>query len=285
MRIPVNGIELHTEVAGAGRPLVLLHGFTGNADTWSDLTARLGGQRRTIAVDIIGHGRSAAPGDPERYRMDRCVADLLALLDTLATPVFDLVGYSMGARVALQVAAAAPERIGVLILEGGSPGLATAAEREARAKADGALADGIDHDGLETFIDRWENIPLFASQKRLPAEIQAAIRAARLANPPHGLANSLRGMGTGRQTSLWDRLAALTMPTLLLAGELDEKYCEIGRAMAVAMPNARFAAISDAGHAAHLEQPEAFAAAVLAFLPAHNPGIAALIGNRKEQGR
>ena len=83
MYIPVNGITLHAEVAGAGHPLLLLHGFTGSAATWRALAAQLGPGVRAIAVDLIGHGQSDAPDDPARYSMAHCVADLLALLDRL----------------------------------------------------------------------------------------------------------------------------------------------------------------------------------------------------------
>src|ERR1044071_9392077 len=97
----VNGIALHIELSGAGRPLLLLHGFTGSGATWAPHIARLAPHRRTLAVDLIGHGRSEAPPDPERYLMGRCVEDLLALLDTLDIERVDVLGYSMGGRVAL----------------------------------------------------------------------------------------------------------------------------------------------------------------------------------------
>lgn len=270
MQIPVNGITLNAEVAGSGHPLLLLHGFTGSAASWASHMAQYAQLRRTIAVDIIGHGLSAAPTDPERYRMEQCVEDLVAVLDALNVDRFDLLGYSMGGRVALHVAAAVPDRVRALIMESGSPGLASAAEREARVASDNGLADGIDRDGLETFINSWEKIPLFASQANLPPEVWARQRAQRLKSDPVGLANSLRGMGTGRQAQLWDRLPDLRMPTLLLAGEIDTRYCQIAQEMAAAMPNAQVAVVPNAGHSVHLEQPAAFDAAVMAFLRAQD---------------
>ncbi len=269
MHLLVNGITLNVEVGGAGRPLLLLHGFTGSAAVWPALAARFAPHRCTVAVDLIGHGQSDTPADAERYRMEQCVADLLALLDTLEIAQTDVLGYSMGGRVALQMAATAPARVSTLILESSSPGLADPAERQARIAADEALADSIERDGLAAFVDRWEQLPLFASQAALPADIRARQHTQRLQNNPQGLANSLRGMGTGRQSSLWDRLPQLRMPALLIVGALDQKYCAIAEQMAQALPNVRTVVVPNAGHAVHLEQPERFAMIVMEFLRIH----------------
>lgn len=266
MYIPVNGIKLHAEVVGAGRPLLLLHGFTGSTATWRALAERLAPGVRSIAVDLIGHGQSDAPEHPARYTMAHCVADLLALLDRLGLDQAAVLGYSMGGRVALQLAAAAPERVDALLLESASPGLASPAERAARAAADDALADTIEHDGLEAFVAYWQQLPLWASQAALPAPVRAQLRAQRLHNHPRGLANSLRGMGAGRQTSLWQQLSMLEMPALLLAGALDTKYAAIARQMADAMPRANLVIVPAAGHAIHLEQPGVFIDHVIRFL-------------------
>jgi 2-succinyl-6-hydroxy-2,4-cyclohexadiene-1-carboxylate synthase len=264
-RVATGDLTLNVEVAGDGPSLLLLHGFTGSAAGWAPFVVQLS-DRRTLAVDLIGHGASDKPADPERYRMERCVADLLCVLDTLGVEHTDVLSYSMGGRLALHFCAAAPERVGRLVLESASPGLATAEEREARIVADEALACFIEEQGLEAFVDRWESQPLFASQAALPAAVRAAVRAERLRNDPVGLANSLRGMGTGRQGPLWQQLHAITTPTLLLTGELDRKFCAIGREMAAAIPAARLTVVPGAGHAVHLEQPCAFARAVREFL-------------------
>ncbi|MFN8503835.1 2-succinyl-6-hydroxy-2,4-cyclohexadiene-1-carboxylate synthase [Kouleothrix sp.] len=266
MDISINHINLYAEAAGEGRPLLMLHGFTGSSATWRPLVGRLGPGIRSIAVDLIGHGKSSAPARAARYSMARCVADLLALLDKLNIARATVLGYSMGGRVALQLAAAAPQRVEALVLESASPGLASADERAARAAADDALADTIEREGLAAFVDYWEQLPLWASQAALPPEARARLRAQRLRNNPRGLANSLRGMGAGRQTSLWEQLGALGMPALLLAGALDGKYSAIARRMAGAMPRARLAIVPDAGHAIHLEQPDVFIEQVADFL-------------------
>jgi len=266
MLYQLDDITLYAERSGAGPPLLLLHGFTGSAAEWAALIPQLAAQRELIAVDLIGHGRSSAPADPARYSMERCVADLLALLDALGLAQIDLLGYSLGGRVALQLAAVAPARIARLILESASPGVADPAERAARVASDNALAARIEAEGLAWFVEHWASMPLFASQAALPAEQRAALRERRLRGCAQSYANSLRGMGAGRQAPLWERLPTLHIPTLLISGELDVKYVELGQRMAALLPNARHQSIRSAGHAAHLERPEAFAELVVGYI-------------------
>jgi 2-succinyl-6-hydroxy-2,4-cyclohexadiene-1-carboxylate synthase len=258
--------NLHAEEAGAGPPILLLHGFTGSVDEWAELTPRLAPLRRVVAIDLIGHGRSPAPADVAAYTMGRCAADLLDVMDGLGADQFDLLGYSMGGRAALHLAAAAPGRVRSLVLESASPGLADPAERAARAASDDALADRIEAEGVGWFADHWGNIPLFASQAALPAAARAALRERRLRNSPAGLAGSLRGMGTGRQEPLWQRLGKLTMPALLITGELDGKFVAVNEQMAARMPRAEHISVPGAGHTVHLERPRAFADLVVGFL-------------------
>ncbi|MFQ3663798.1 MAG: 2-succinyl-6-hydroxy-2,4-cyclohexadiene-1-carboxylate synthase [Chloroflexaceae bacterium] len=234
---------------GHGPPLLLLHGFTGSAEEWAGLIPALAPLRQVIAVDLPGHGRAPAPTDLSCYTMEHTVAGLLALLDHLNHAVCDVLGYSMGGRVALHLAVAAPTRVGSLILESASPGIEDAAERAARAAADDALAARIEQEGLEWFVDHWASLPLFASQARLPAATRAALRERRLRGSAAGYAASLRGMGAGRQRSLWAELPALRIPALIISGELDEKYVAIGARVAAAMPLARQAIVPGAGHA------------------------------------
>jgi 2-succinyl-6-hydroxy-2,4-cyclohexadiene-1-carboxylate synthase len=263
----IHGIGLHVEEQGDGAPLLLLHGFMGSTEAWvarARVFAASG--LRTIAVDLIGHGQSDAPADPARYGMERCVADLIEVLDQLRLPRAAVLGYSMGGRVALHLASAVPERVSALVLESASPGLADPLDRERRIASDEALAAGLMRDGLAAFVDRWERQPLFASQQSLPPDERDRLRAQRLHQRPLGLANSLRGCGTGRQPSLWDRLSAVTMPTLVLVGALDEKFRTIGQLMVDALPRARLVVVPGAGHTVHLERPRLFDDLVLGFL-------------------
>lgn len=265
-RIDIDGLGLNVEEAGDGPPVVLLHGFTGAAAGWSEVVELLAPEFHTVAIDIVGHGLSDSPAALERYAMRRAVDDLAAALGAVGIECATWLGYSMGGRTALQVAAHRPDVVSALVLEGATPGLETAGERADRIASDEALAQRIERDGVEPFVDFWESISLFASQRAMPAERQAAVRAGRLRNSGTGLANSLRGMGTGSQEDVRARLDGIAVPALLITGALDEKFTGIAREMADSLPNATMAVIAEAGHAAHVERPEEFGRLALDFL-------------------
>ena len=264
-RMAIGDVHLNVEVRGKGPALLLLHGFTGSAATWTPHTPAWDGFT-TVAVDLLGHGDSDCPPDAGRYRMERCVDDIVALLDQLSIERAAVLGYSMGGRIALRLALHSPGRFSALVLESASPGIEDAAEREARVRSDAELADAIKRDGIAAFVDRWEAQPLFSTQAKLPDAIRSALREQRLRNDPRGLANSLRGIGAGAAEPVSDRLTELRMPVLLITGALDEKYCSLARRTAAALRSQRHEVVPDAGHAVHLEQPETFAEAVRSFL-------------------
>lgn len=262
----INGQTFNIETAGDGPPLVLLHGFTGSAASWRNHTSVFARHFRTLAIDLLGHGGSASPAEAARYNMAHCVEDVNGLLTALQVDSAAVLGYSLGGRVALSLSATHPERVSHLLVVSGSPGLASMEERAARVASDETLAAQIERDGVEAFVDYWENISLFASQKSLPAATRAALRHQRLQNNGVGLANSLRGLGTGAQPSLWEKLSEIKTPTLLLAGELDIKFVSIAQHMAEKMPNVCLEVVSGAGHAVQLEKPTEFQRLVLGFL-------------------
>lgn len=235
--------------------LFLLHGFSGAGQNWSRIAGLLG-SIPFIAPDLIGHGGTDAPSDPSRYTMEVATADLFALCQQLKLPPVHLVGYSMGGRLALYIALTYPVMVARLTLESASPGLATESEQAERRAADEALADQIEANGIEWFARMWEHLPLFAHQSDT---VQAALREVRLKQSPKGLANSLRGMGTGAQPSLWDRLPELTMPVDLIVGALDTKFVAINQQMAARIPDCRLHVVEGAGHSVHQEQPESVA--------------------------
>jgi len=268
----VNGVYLNIERhAGppSGPALLLLHGFTGSIATWKPHVDALTSICTVVAIDALGHGRSDAPADPQRYAMWHVVADTLAVMDWLAIERFAVLGYSMGGRMALHVAITAGERLDALILESASPGLRTEAERRTRIAADAELAELAEREGISAFVARWEAAPLWASQSSLPAHTRDTLREQRLQDNPLGLANSLRGAGTGVQGALHDHLPAITTPTLLIAGALDAKFCAIALDMHAAMPRATIEVVEDAGHAVHLEAPEQFNRLVTNFIRRH----------------
>jgi 2-succinyl-6-hydroxy-2,4-cyclohexadiene-1-carboxylate synthase len=261
--IEANGVHYHVEVEGSGAPLVLLHGFTGRSENWTKIRAALNDHFTTITIDLVGHGQTDSPTHALRYSMEHAADDLAVIVTKLEFPSVNMLGYSMGGRLALFTAITHPTLIHTLMLESASPGLESEAERVKRIQSDDQLADKIEAEGLETFVDYWTNLALFETQSD---ELKQALKAQRLKSNPLGLANSLRGMGTGVQSPLWHRLNELTCPTLLLTGELDKKFTSIAHSMAAQISRVQTKTIPGAGHAVHLEQPEAYTQAVLGFL-------------------
>ena len=198
--------------------------------------------------------------------MDMVAAGLADLLKRIDTPQTHLWGYSMGGRLALYFAVNYPDHVDRLILESASPGIADPDARRRRREEDNAGAHSIERFGVEAFVRDWITLPLFATQSELPETTRNRALALRLENTTAGLAASLREMGTGVQPALHERLRDLRAPTLIVAGTSDEKFREIGQAMAHDIPESVFRIIPHAGHAPHWERPELSAQLAAAFL-------------------
>ena len=243
---------LSTRVSGPtpSTRIALLHGFTQTGRSWGTVAAALTALgHEVVTVDMPGHGGS-----------DAVRADLPTSADlvTAASGRAVYVGYSMGGRVALHAALRTPALVCGLVLIGATAGIADEAERAERRAADELLAADLERDGLDMFLTRWLASPLFAT---LPSA--AAGLDDRRANSVDGLAASLRLCGTGTQEPLWERLAAIVCPVAILAGAFDDKFRALGRQLAGSIgPNATFSSVGDAGHAAHLERPDAVVAAI-----------------------
>lgn len=268
----IRGIHYHVDVMFDGEPLVLLHGFTGSSLNWKQVINEFAGYK-LILIDIIGHGLTECPEKPSRYKMEEVVEDLATILNELQIERANFLGYSMGGRLALSFAAIHSSRVKKLILESSSPGLQNEAEREKRKIADKKLADEIEREGMIHFVDKWGNIPLFASQKRLPIQQRNMIRQQRLQNSPRGLANSLIGMGTGAQPSWWDHLQLIDIPVLILCGELDKKFCDIAKRMHQMLSKSIVKEINGVGHAIHVEEPRIFGKIVNEFIKDMNEEV------------
>ncbi|MFP8877649.1 MAG: 2-succinyl-6-hydroxy-2,4-cyclohexadiene-1-carboxylate synthase, partial [Myxococcota bacterium] len=254
----VGGIELCVHERGSGPPLLLLHGFTGSARSLDELAGGLARTHRVIVPDLVGHGGSDAPFELDPYRMARCVEQLCALLDALETGPVGVLGYSMGGRVALALLVQAPERIHSALLISAGAGIAEPEARAERVCSDEALARRIEEQGVAAFVDVWLSQPLFASQmRRLDARALKQTRDERLANSAHGLANSLRGMGSGAQPPVHEALSTIACPVALVVGEEDEKFRHIAQDLAQRLPQGHVHCVPRAGHAVHLENPGA----------------------------
>ncbi len=262
----VDGVRIVSHVSGAGTPVVLLHGFGGSHRDLAPLAEILAADHRTISIDLVGHGESDAPRDPLAYTMKRCVsqvARVIAAHDAAPAHVF---GYSMGGRAALCLAIERPELVRSLALLGASAGLDDVSARKMRIASDEALARRIEHEGVAAWATAWGKLPLFASQAHHLSEGEREVlHARRLANRAHGLACSLRGMGTGSQPPQHDRLGRVCVPVWVGHGADDAKFADIASDLAARLPQALPCAIPRAGHAAHLENRSAVATALQRF--------------------
>jgi len=235
---------------GTGPRIALLHGFTQTGRSWRSIVERLPRDTDIWCPDAPGHGES------RRLRID---------LETTAGLVVEtvgrarLVGYSMGGRIALRAALDHPSLVESLVLIGANAGIDDPVERARRVDDDEMLARSLETDGIDTFLRRWLSGPLFATLSPEAADMEDRRR-----NDAEGLASSLRLMGTGAQVPLWSRLPAGECALRYVAGELDTKFTEIGRRLVTSWgAPATLSLVSGAGHAAHLENPDAVASLLL----------------------
>jgi 2-succinyl-6-hydroxy-2,4-cyclohexadiene-1-carboxylate synthase len=238
--------------------VVLLHGFSGTSRAWDGVLEQLDRERyRPLALDLPGHGE--ASGAPRPITFAGCVAYVL----DRAPARFALCGYSLGGRIALHVALAAPERVTRLVLVSSTAGIEDAGERAQRRAADRRLADELEKIPFEDFIERWRTQSLFAAE---PPQARALAREDQRRNRPEALAEALRGIGTGEMEPLWDRLGELSMPVTVLAGESDHKFAAIARRIAAGAPLAALVEVPG-GHGLLLENPGAVSRALAASQP------------------
>jgi 2-succinyl-6-hydroxy-2,4-cyclohexadiene-1-carboxylate synthase len=233
---------LWADELGAGRRVVFVHGFTQTGQSWRQIAGSFAGRHHVVLVDAPGHGRSSG------VRCD-LVEGARQLGDRGGKATY--VGYSMGGRLALHLAVADPGLVERLVLIGATPGIEDPEERAVRRATDEELAESLERDGLELFLERWLASPLFATLPPGAADVRD-----RLTNTVDGLASSLRLSGTGTQEPLWARLHELRLPVDLIVGEHDTKFRGIAERMFEEMSApATLRVIAGAGHAVHLERP------------------------------
>ena len=256
----------------------LLHGFTGSPASWDAVRGALPENFLVDAPEILGHdalGHDALGHDGAgtidtrsfAEEVDRLARRAVAMAGGTDGAGVHLAGYSQGGRLAVGLLARHPRLFVSATLIGASPGLAGDEARRARRELDEARARQLEEEGLDRFIDAWEALPLFATQRELPAEVRAAQRAQRLAHRAAGLARALRVLGTGMMPDYSPALGGITVPVHLMAGERDAKFRRLAHEMARPLPRASVEIVPGVGHNVALEAPRRVAAALerLAF--------------------
>lgn len=243
--------------------IVGLHGFGGSGRSWDAVRvelARQGGDPgRLVTPDLRGHGGAAArrPVDVEHV-----LDDVAAVVRDAATdgPVV-LAGYSLGGRIAAQLAVRDSTSLAALVLISSTFGLDDPDERAARRASDERLARDLEAIGTERFADRWVELPLWDGD---PPAARAAQRAELAAGDVAGLAAALRGLGPGAVPAVGDRLTTLAVPLRVVVGGRDRRYRAVGaRLLALAPQPAGEVVVADAGHGLLREAPAAVATALL----------------------
>jgi 2-succinyl-6-hydroxy-2,4-cyclohexadiene-1-carboxylate synthase len=241
------------------RRLVLLHGFAGQASSWNRVRQRLAPDLDVVAPQLPGHGTH--PWRVIEGSFDRVVD---AFADTLPPGPWSLVGYSLGARVALSLAIRHPGRVRRALLIGVNPGLDDEGERKARRAWDEHWAERIELQGMHAFAEQWRALPLFASQATLDPALLEEQQQQRRRHQPAALAWAMRRLGLGNMPAYWNALSGLNVPLRLMVGELDERYVAIAKQIVGATPSATLQTVPAVGHNLLLEAPETLARAMLA---------------------
>ncbi|MCQ2559664.1 MAG: 2-succinyl-6-hydroxy-2,4-cyclohexadiene-1-carboxylate synthase [Clostridia bacterium] len=263
MKIKIENINYYLEVCGSGKPLVCLHGFSEDQSTWNRL--ELEGYA-LYKIDLIGHGQTDRPREKSYYELPVLLAHLQHLLARILPEPYSLLGYSMGGRLALAYALTYPEKVAKIILESSSVGINDPQAKQQRWAKDQTLAEQILSKGLEWFQSYWAELPIFASQKKLPEQVREEIKQRRLQNSSWALANTLLGSGQGIFPSYAKQVHSLTLPILYICGKLDAKYWALGQDLAAQNPRIVLRPVAQAGHNVHLEQPEVYQKIVQNFL-------------------
>ena len=270
MRIISDSVNINFEYfnsfEGERKTILMLHGFTGSLDDWRETYGLLNPNFNYIGIDLVGHGKSDSPDIVDKYNQQALSKQLNDLLIKLSLEQVMICGYSMGGRAALNFAIDYPNKIRGLILESTTAGIESKKSQSERIETDEELAHYIESHNIEEFVDLWMNKEIFNTQRRFSNEKLKNIRKKKILNSKIGLANSLRGFGTGRMSYFGNKLNQINCPVLLITGELDTKFTKINSVLKKNFPNANHKIIKNAGHNTHIEELERFATVVNEYL-------------------
>ena len=247
-RLIRDGVTLHYEVHGTGPTLLLSHGFSATSAMWHGQIEALAAHHQLVLWDMRGHGQSDYPDDPALYSEAATVADMAAILDAVAAPSAIIGGLSLGGYMSLAFHRIHPDRTRALLIIDTGPGFKNDAARDAwNARSHGTAAK-LEAEGLGSLAS--------ASAERAQSQHRNA----------QGLAHAARGMLTQANAGVITSLPSIAVPSLVLVGSRDTPFLAATDYMAAKIPGATKVLIDDAGHAANIDQPAAFNAAVIGFL-------------------
>lgn len=259
-------LEKLTEFDPSKKSILFLHGFTGSANDWKDVVEKIDKRFNKLALDLVGHGKSSSPSSINYYMAESIVNQVEQVLHNLRLKEIILCGYSMGGRVALNYSIAKPELVQGLILESSSAGFKNEKEKSSRKISDEELATFIENNSLEDFATRWLDQELFGTLRRFSNDKIKRIKTERAKNSKIGLANTLRGFGTGVMPYLGSEIGKLKLPVLLITGGLDDKFTGINQNLNKIFKSSKHKIIATAGHNTHLEEQKKYLEAVNGFL-------------------
>jgi 2-succinyl-6-hydroxy-2,4-cyclohexadiene-1-carboxylate synthase len=270
MKIDANGVKLNLEYpkefSKTKDSILFLHGFSGCAEDWFPVFEQMPDKYNYIALDIVGHGKSDAPGNVTYYSIESIIAQIKYIKDHLTAEKIFLLGYSMGGRIALNYAATYPDDVKGLILESATAGIKNDDERQKRYEEDLKLAEFIDTHTLEEFVEIWSDQELFNTQRRFSNDKLKKIKKKKASGSKIGYANSLKGFSTGIMPPVHDKLKKIPLKVLLITGDLDSKYTGINARLSKRFFKAKHKIVRNSGHNTHLEEPKRFIEIVTNYL-------------------
>jgi len=270
MKLDYQGIKLNIEIPNPIDPkkeyILFLHGFTGSAEDWFDVFEQMPEKYNVAAIDLIGHGKSDAPGNADYYNTESIVSQIKFVKDHLTPNKIFLAGYSMGGRASLSFAIAHPDDLKGLIIESSSAGIKNDDERKKRFETDLQLAQYIENHTMEEFIETWSDQELFNTQRRFSNDKLKKLKKKKYTNSKIGMANSLRGFSTGIMPPLQDQLKKIPVKVLLITGDLDSKFTGINARIAKRFLKAKHKIVKNSGHNTHLEEQKRFLEIVTNYL-------------------
>jgi 2-succinyl-6-hydroxy-2,4-cyclohexadiene-1-carboxylate synthase len=247
--------------------VLFIHGFTGCAEDWFPVIEQLPESFNYAAIDLVGHGKSDKPVNPDYYTTGSLIDQIKFVKDKLANDrQIILIGYSMGGRAALSFATTYPKEIKGLILESASAGIKNDTERNKRYEDDLKLVQFIHDHTMEEFIEFWYDQEMFNTQRRFSNDKIKKLHKKKYDNSKIGMMNMLKGFSTGIMPPLHDKLKLIPVKTILISGELDSKYTFINSKIVRGFHKAKHKVVKNSGHNTHLEEPKRFIEIVTNYL-------------------